>query len=222
MTKEEYFGRWLSVLPIKEMQSALVKINSVKNSICPKYKDIFKAFHKCSYDNLKVIILGQDPYPQKGIATGIAFGNNSENSLSPSLQIIKESVINYEIPHSLVTFTPSLEEWEKQGILMLNTSLTCEINKPGSHSLIWRPFTDKLIKNICKQNTGIIFLLLGASAQSFEYCINKNQYIIKEKHPSYFYRYNLKMPYTIWQNINNILTGIYGYNINFYKEEQYG
>lgn len=224
MTKEEYFGEWLKVIPIKEMQEAINKINTIRNKICPNYNLIFDAFNKCPYRELKVVILGQDPYPQRDIATGVAFANNNntlEKNLSPSLQVIKESVINYEIPHNLITFVPNLEEWAKQGVLLLNTALTCEVNKPGSHSLLWRPFISKLLINICKYNPGTIFLLLGNSAQSFKSYISKEQYIINCKHPSYYYRNNKKMPYYIWSDINDILIKLYGYGINFYKEEKY-
>ena len=221
MTKEEYIGDWLKVLPTKEMYIIISKLNNIRNNICPNYKDIFKAFNKCSYNSLKVVILGQDPYPQKNVATGIAFANECtiDTDISPSLQVIKESVINYEIPHSLITFANNLEEWEKQGVLMLNTALTCVVDKPMSHSLLWRPFIVKLLNNICKYNTGIVFLLLGSNAQSFKYCINNYQYIIEAKHPSYYYRNNIKMPYHIWKDINKILIGLYGYGINFYKEQ---
>ena len=80
MTKEEYFKEWLTVLPIKEMQEAINKVSPIKNKICPDYKNIFKAFNKCPYKELKLIILGQDPYPQKGIATGLAFANFNSTS----------------------------------------------------------------------------------------------------------------------------------------------
>jgi uracil-DNA glycosylase len=223
MTKEEYFGDWLKVLPLAEMQKVITRLSSIKDKICPEYKDIFKAFNKCSYKGLRVVILSQDPYPQKGIATGIAFANRTntpEKLISPSLKIIKESVINYEVPHNLITFANDLEEWEKQGILMLNSALTCEFNNPGSHSLLWRPFISKLLVNICKNNSSIVFLLLGTTAQSFERYISNDQYVIKAKHPSYYYRNSEKMPYQIWHDINNILIGLNGYGINFYKEEK--
>lgn len=75
MTKEEYFGEWLTVLPIKEMQEVIKKINPIKDKICPNYKNIFKAFNKCPYRELRLIILGQDSYPQRNTATGLAFAN---------------------------------------------------------------------------------------------------------------------------------------------------
>lgn len=224
MTKEEYFGEWLKVLPIKEMQEVISKVSPIKDKICPAYKNIFKTFHKCPYRELRLIILGQDPYPQRNTATGLAFANfntTPEEQLSPSLQVIKESIINYEIPHNLITFAPELEEWAEQGVLLLNTALTCEVNKPGSHSLLWRPFICKLIKNICENNSGIVWLLLGNSAQSFKPFINKQQYIIEAKHPSFYARQQEKMPYNIWHDINKILIGLNGYGITFYKEEKY-
>lgn len=224
MTKEEYFGDWLKVLPEAEMTDILKKLGPIKDRICPEFKDIFKAFNKCPYRDLRLVIVGYDPYPQKGVATGIAFANYNntlEEDLSPSLQVIKESVINYEVSHNLITFAPELEEWEEQGVLLLNTALTCEINKPGSHSLLWRSFICKLIKQICSYNPGTVWLLLGNSAQSFEPYISKSQYIIKAKHPAYYYRNHEIMPYHIWHDINKILVGLNGYGINFYNEEYY-
>lgn len=91
------------------------------------------------------------PYPQKGVATGILFGNDNkitEDYISPSLTVIKNSVINFEIPHKSITFDNSLESWAKQGILMLNSALTCEVGKPGSHSLKMDTFYSKSIKKI--------------------------------------------------------------------------
>ena len=222
MTKEEYFGEWLNVLPTKEMQEVISRVSPIKNKICPAYKDIFKAFNKCPYRKLRLVIVGQEPYFQKNVATGLAFANFnniSEKQLSPSLQVIKESIINYEIPHNLITFASELEEWAEQGVLLLNTALTCEINKPLSHSLLWRPFISQLIKNICNYNSGIVWLLLGSSAQSFKPYINKYQYIIEAKHPSFYARNNKKMPYNIWYEINKILIELNGYGITFYKEK---
>ena len=222
MTKEEYFGEWLNILPTKEMQEVISRVSPIRDKICPAYKDIFKAFNKCPYRKLRLVIVGQEPYSQKNVATGLAFANFnniSEKQLSPSLQVIKESIINYEIPHNLITFASELEEWAEQGVLLLNTALTCEINKPLSHSLLWRPFISQLIKNICNYNSGIIWLLLGSSAQSFKPYINKYQYIIEAKHPSFYARNNKKMPYNIWYEINKILIELNGYGITFYKEK---
>ena len=164
------------------------------------------------------------PYPQKGVATGILFGNLSntpEDKLSPSLQVIKESVINFEIPHNLITFDPTLESWTRQGILMLNSSLTTEVNKIGIHIMKWRPFIIAFLKQMSLINPGIVYVLFGGQAQVLEPYIGKNNYVFKVEHPAYFARNRKKMPYTIWNNINNILYNLYGKKAEWFKEESF-
>lgn len=171
-------------------------------------------------------MLGQDPYPDKymGItrATGILFGNHKdipENKLSPSLQIIKESAINFEIPHNIITFDQTLESWAKQGILMLNSVLTCENNEIGTHIIQWRPFISKLLFNLSNRESGIIYLLFGKQAQSFiPYINSKYNDIIKVEHPAYFARYNKIMPYEVFIKMNTLLYEKYGEKIILYNE----
>lgn len=215
MTIKEYFKDWLPLIDTDKLYKALSKIN--KNNICPEYPNIFRAFNLCDYRNCKVICIGQDPYPQKGVATGIAFGNKSDvNTLSPSLEVIKESVINFEIPHNLITFDQTLEDWERQGVLMLNSSLTCEINKIGSHSMIWRPFIAKFLQNMT--TTGIIYVLFGKQAQSFKPYINTRfNDVIEIQHPAYFARNNIAMP-NVFKEINNLIYNKYKEKINWYYE----
>lgn len=165
------------------------------------------------------------PYPQKGVATGILFGNSKEtpeDKLSPSLDVVKEAAINFEIPHNLITFDNSLESWAKQGILMINSALTCEVNRVGSHTNVWRPFVSKLVKNLSNRETGIIYVLFGKDAQSLKPYINeKYNDIIEIQHPAYFARTGKKMPHSIFTRINELLYGRYGEKIEWYKEEQF-
>lgn len=227
MSLEKYFGDWTRIIDIKELNKLMSKLLEEYKTKCiyPKQADVFKAFRLCSYKDCKVIFICQDPYPQKGVATGIALGNNddtSENMLSPSLQVIKESVINFEIPHNFINFDPTLESWARQGVLMLNSALTIESNKIGSHIMLWRPFISKFLQNMCKYNTGIVYVLLGKQAQTFKpYLNNKLNYIIEVEHPAYFARIHKKMPHCIWQNINNKLYKLYGEKIEWFKEEQF-
>ena len=118
MTLEEYFGDWMKVINKSELIKVLDKvgIEYTKKPLCPLQSDVFKAFELCPLKDLKVVMIGQDPYPQKGVATGILFGNKvevNEDNLSPSLNIIKEAVINYEIPHNCIIFDQTLESWAK-------------------------------------------------------------------------------------------------------------
>ena len=221
MTIQEYFGDWAGVVDLQEADRIVRKL-SASHHICPQLKDIFKAFLLCSLRNLRVVIIGQDPYPQKGVATGLAFANSSdtpEDSYSPSLEILRESVIDYTVPHKVVNFDPSLEKWEEQGVLMLNTALSCEVGKPGSHSLLWRPFIKSLLINLSKCHTGIVYILMGNDAQSFESYINKKfNHIIKVRHPSWYARQKTRMPSDVWNQVNDILIGQNGYGIEWYKE----
>lgn len=221
MTKEEYFGKWLNVIDSFEMKRVLEVLRKTDHSrLCPEYKDIFKAFNLCSYDNCKVVFIGQDPYPQKGIATGILFGNKlGTEVLSPSLEIIKESCINHEIPHNPIEFDITLESWARQGILMINSALTCEVGKVGSHMNIWRPFISKLLKNLSEHETGIIYVLFGVRAKTFKPYINRNYNdIIEVEHPAYYARTNQIMPYSVFTDINELLKNRYNTTIKWYHE----
>ena len=224
MTLDEYFGDWMKVIDRTELNNVMSKVGQEyrRKPICPAQPDVFKAFRLCSLESLKIVMLFQDPYPQKGIATGLALANNSEtldSELSPSLKVIKEAVINFEIPHNCITFDPTLESWCKQGILMLNAALTVEQNNIGSHIMLWRPFITKLLYNICLYNTGIIYVLFGKQAQTFEpYINNKFNYIIKINHPSYYARTEQKIPKEVFKKIDNLVYSIYGETIEWYKE----
>lgn len=221
MTFKEYFGDWLEVFNKNEFNKIIQILNTLykSKSIVPEYKDVFKAFTLCNRKDCKVVFLGQDPYPQKGVATGILFGNKeSTQELSPSLEIIKEAVINYEIPHSIINFDITLQSWAKQGILMLNSALTCELNKVGSHTMLWRPFISKFLQALSNSSFGIVYVLFGEQAKTFEPYINKRtNTIIKVQHPAYFARTHTKMPYALFKDINRIMKEKYNTYIEWYK-----
>lgn len=222
MTISDYFKDWIKVLDKEETSKVIKWLSINSNTICPSIRNVFKAFELCPYKECKVIFIGQDPYSQKGVATGILFGNNkniSEDKLSPSLKIIKEAVINFEVPHNCIIFDQTLESWAKQGILMLNSALTCEIGKVGSHVMIWRPFMTKLLKNLSINNTALIYVLFGKQAQTLKpYINNRYNHIIEVEHPAYFARNNIKMPKEVFYKINNIIKGIDGVPFEWYKE----
>ena len=224
MTSDEYFGDWMKVIDRAELNNVMAKVGQEyrRKPICPAQPDVFKAFELCPLKDLKIIMLGCDPYPQKGIATGILFGNNKETSnenLSPSLKVIKEAAINFEIPHYCITFDPTLESWAKQGILMLNSALTVEMNKVGSHVMIWRPFIIALLKHLSEYETGIIYVLFGRQAQTFKPYINKQfNDILEIEHPAYYARLNKRMPSELFATISNLCKDKYGVPIKWYQE----
>lgn len=222
MTIDEYFGDWMKVLDRNETMKIMGWLRNINQStLCPNIKDVFKAFKLCPYNKCRVVFIGQDPYPQRGVAQGVLFGNSSdtpENKLSSSLQIIKESVINFEIPHNLITFDPILESWVKQGILMINSALTTEVGKIGVHMMKWRPFMIAFLRQMSMINPGIIYVLFGSQAQILEPYISKNNYVLKIEHPAYFARSGTKMPHQLFIDISNRVKGIYGVPIKWYEE----
>lgn len=226
MTIDEYFGDWMKVLDRKETVKIMNWLKTTDSStLCPSIKNVFKAFKLCSYNECKVIFIGQDPFPQKGVAQGVLFGNSSntpEDKLSPSLKVVKESVINFDIPHNLITFDPTLESWAKQGILMLNSALTTEVGKVGIHTLKWRPFIGSFLKNMSEKNTGIIYVFFGSQAKSLNtYINNNNNYKLFIEHPAYYARLNKRMPSDIWYTVQKLVYNIYGTSIEWYKEETF-
>ena len=224
MTVEEYFGDWMSIIDRQELSrvmNILGKEYKVKK-ICPAQSNVFRAFRLCPLKDLKVVMLGQDPYPQKGVATGILFGNRAdvqEKNLSSSLQIVKEAAINFEVPKNSCIFDPTLESWAKQGTLMINSALTVEMNKVGSHVMIWRPFIIALLKHLSECETGIIYVLFGRQAQTFKPYINKQfNDILEIEHPAYYARLNKRMPSELFVTISNMCKDKYGVPIKWYSE----
>lgn len=220
MTMEEYFGDWMKVIDKQELIKVINKLNQMAN-YTPSMKNIFRAFELCKYNDLKVLFLGYDPYPQRGVATGILFGNKkevSEENLSPSLKIVKEAAIDFEIPHNSITFDQTLESWAKQGILMINSALTVEIGKTGSHTMLWRGFISKLIKKLSEYDTGIIYVLFGEQAKTFKPYIGKNNIILEEKHPAYYARIEGRMPSTVFKEITKLTKEKYKEPIIWFTE----
>lgn len=223
MTAEEYFGDWMKIIDRTELIKIMRWLKTIDSAkLCPSPKNVFKAFRICPYKNLHTILIGMDPYPQEGIATGILFGNSNDtpdDQISPSLKVIKECVINYELPHGHIEFDNSLESWAKQGVLMLNSALTCEVGKVGWHTNIWRPFMQKLVKNISDSDQCLTFVLFGRQAQELKPNINEQVHnIIEIEHPAYFTRRGEKMPYTVFTEINKYLKKYRDTEIKYYNE----
>lgn len=203
------FGKWINIIDKKEAEEVLSYLIQEydKKEICPKQEDVFQAFRLINPDECRVVFIGQDPYPQRGVATGVAFANKRgtpEEDYSPSLKVIKNSIKSLENPNLVCTFDPTLEYWARQGILLLNASLTVEANKIGSHVMLWRRFIAKLITNLSKYNNNLIFVLFGELAKTFTPYIFSGT-VIKTKHPAYYARNNESMPADVFLSVNRHL-----------------
>ncbi|MEN8121415.1 MAG: uracil-DNA glycosylase [Bacteroidota bacterium] len=163
-----------------------VKSEYNEYKVYPPGKNIFSAFDHCRFDDLKVIILGQDPYHGAGQANGLCFSVSNEVTKPPSLLNIFKEIkedIGIEIPQS-----GNLERWAKQGILLLNATLTVRANQAGSHqNKGWEIFTDAVIKTISDKKEELVFLLWGAYAQRKGAVIDNDKHkVLQSAHPSPF------------------------------------
>jgi len=152
-------------------------------TIYPEKKNVFRAFQLCSFDDLRICIIGMDPYHGPNQATGLCFAVGEGIKPPPSLlNIIKELDDNY--PEGFFPpYNYNLENWAKHGCLMLNTALTVRANSPGSHSKQWLWFTEEVIKRIQEYRCGLIFVRWGNHAKQFK--INsETQNILDAGHPS--------------------------------------
>jgi uracil-DNA glycosylase len=121
----------------------------------PVLKQLFRAFHECPYKKLKVIVIGQDPYPQAGVADGISFSCSNTQKIQRSLKFIFKEIEDTVYPLDGYEWNPDLTRWSNQGVLMLNTALTCEIGNIGSHVQLWKPFIEDLFTMLNDCNNGI-------------------------------------------------------------------
>lgn len=163
-----------------------VKSEYTNYKVFPKGRHIFSAFDHCDFDDLKAVIIGQDPYHGDGQANGLCFSVNDGIKKPPSLiNIFKEikDDLGKDLPES-----GNLERWADQGVLLLNATLTVRAHSPGSHQdKGWELFTDAVIKTISDQKEGVVFLLWGAYAQRKGEIIDASRHnILSSAHPSPF------------------------------------
>lgn len=157
-----------------------------QNSVCfPPKELIFSAFNNCSFEAVKVVIIGQDPYHGDGEANGLSFSVNDSVRIPPSLRNIFRE-INTDLDSIFMPTSGNLEFWAKQGVLLLNASLTVRKDNPNSHKhLNWNLFTDAVIQKISKRKENVVFMLWGSFAQKKGAKINREKHLVLESgHPS--------------------------------------
>ena len=171
----------------------------------PKIKHLFRAFEECPYDKLKVVVLGQDPYPQINTADGIAFSCSNQERVEKSLEYIFKSLTDtYD---SSYVGDPDLKRWSQQGVLLLNCALTVTNNKPGAHQLLWKPFTTMLLDYLVWNKQDIIYVFMGKKAAEYAYIIPDNNYKLIVSHPASA-AYNMSESWDcedMWNKINKQL-----------------
>jgi uracil-DNA glycosylase len=150
----------------------------------PPLKEVFRAFQECPYSELKVVMVGQDPYPQLGVADGIAFSCKGNREPQPSLKYLLKEINKTVYNNELISTDCDLTRWSNQGVLMLNTALTTTVGKIGQHYNIWKPFIAYLFDYLTWNNTGLVYVYLGKQAAEWSDCINDNNYKFFVSHPA--------------------------------------
>ena len=187
---EKQVGDWYPLLePIvtsdyfKKVTTQIKKQKAMGLRIYPDTKVTFRAFNMCQFADVKVVILGQDPY-HDGSATGLAFANSDQSPrISPSLRNIVTAV-ETDLGALCVNFDPTLESWANQGVLLFNTALTVEKGKAGSHVHLWNEFTKEVITRLSLIKNNIIFVLWGKKAQDYAKYIEGDNKILMAPHPA--------------------------------------
>ena len=177
--KEEYEKEYF--LKIKDKVR-----NEYKNkTIFPPASRVFYAFRLTPYKDTRVVILGQDPYHGVGEANGLCFSVNEGINIPPSLKNIFKELYD---DVGIVRTNTDLSDWAKNGVLLLNSVLTVEKDKPASHKMIgWEEFTDNVIKKLNEKETPVVFILWGNFAKDkAKYITNPKHLIISSSHPSPF------------------------------------
>ncbi|MEM5559017.1 uracil-DNA glycosylase [Aliarcobacter cryaerophilus] len=206
---------WNSVIDLEKQKDYYKKLKEgidkryETTTVFPEKQNIFKAFSLTKLDNLKVVILGQDPYHGFGQAQGLAFSTPANIKNPPSMQnILKE--INDDLGKKSFCEDGDLIPWAKQGVLLLNTILTVEESKPKSHhNLGWEVFTDNIIKYISDNCEDTIFILWGSPAISKTKLIDaKKHHILTAPHPSPLSSYRGFFGCKHFSQTNNILKSL--------------
>lgn len=176
---EAEFGK-----PYFQKLTDFIKSEYKTKTVFPPPAQIFRAFDACPFDNVRVVILGQDPYHGPGQANGMCFSVTPGTPFPPSLQNIFKEIIN-ELGGEIPT-TGDLSHWAEQGVLLLNATLTVEAHKAGSHqNKGWEAFTDAAIQALSDQKDGLVFLLWGSYARKKGAIIDREKHLVLESpHPS--------------------------------------
>tara|TARA_B100000029_G_C17300009_1_gene860277 strand:- start:59 stop:814 length:756 start_codon:yes stop_codon:yes gene_type:complete len=176
--KKSYFN------DLQKFLSNQIETFGAYRGIFPPRDLVFNAFKHTTFDKLSVVIIGQDPYINVGEAMGLCFSVPNNVKIPPSLQNIYTEIAN-ELNINMKNRNGDLSNWAKQGILLLNCSLTVREGNSNSHSKYWKEFTDNIIKFLSDKKENIIFLLWGNFAKNKKALINQDKhYILESTHPS--------------------------------------
>lgn len=191
-----------------ELIQKLIDAKDSGKRFTPPLKHVFRAFEECPFNDIRVVIIGQDPYPQLNVADGLAFSCSLTGVEQPSLQYIFEAIQKTVYPDSIgLQQDPDLKRWADQGVLLLNSALTTEVGKPATQYDIWYPFLVYVLDQINAWSGSTIFILMGKKAHEFEDLLGTQHHIFKISHPASA-AYNGKVwdSQDVFNKVNQLLT----------------
>jgi uracil-DNA glycosylase len=162
----------------------LAKLATDGKRFTPKLSQIFRAFEECPIDKLKVVIVGQDPYPHLGIADGIAFSCSNTKELQTSLSYILDEINRSVYKGHPESLDVDLKRWSNQGVLCINTAFTTTVGKTAQHYELWKPFLTYLFDYLTWNNNGLVYIYMGKQAQTWADSVNDNNYKFMVSHPA--------------------------------------
>ena len=181
---DKVFRSFVYSTDFDDIITKLWELSNDNKKFTPPLKQVFRAFEECPYDNLQVVIIGQDPYPQLGVADGISFSCSNTNKLQPNLRFILEEVNRTVYNNEVIIEDLDLKIWSNQGILMLNTALTTEVGNIGSHYDIWRPFTTYLLDWLNINKSELVYVYMGKKAEEWSSMTDDTNIKYFVKHPA--------------------------------------
>ena len=201
----------------KNILQTLAQESSLDRRFTPPLRDVFRAFKECPYEELKVVIVGQDPYPTIDIADGIAFSCSKTMKLQPSLKFMLSEVNRTVYNGEPISNSPDLTRWANQGILMLNTALTTQINKVGMHYNIWKPLLNYLFDFLSNYNNGLVYIYMGKEASTWADSVNDNCYKLFCAHPAsaVYNKFRSWDSKDVFPTAHKIVQENYNYSINW-------
>lgn len=149
----------------------------------PGLKQVLRAFEECPYNKLKVVIMGQDPYPTADVADGIAFSCGNTKDVQPTLRYMFKE-IEHTVYKGAYAWEKDLTRWSNQGVLMLNVALTTQVGIMGRHYLLWRPFIAYVLDRLAFNHMGLAYVFMGTKAKDWSKSIPNNNYKFVTTHPA--------------------------------------
>ena len=195
----------------------LAKQSGEGKRFTPTFKNMFRAFEECPYDKMKIVIVGQDPYPTPGVADGVAFSCKNTPNLQPSIRFILTAINDTVYDGNATSSDQDLTRWANQGVLLLNTALTTTVSKSGQHFKIWQPFMAYLFDWLNWHNSGIVYIYTGKKAEEWRDSVSDNNYKLIVSHPASAV-YNKQQRWEcndVFNHTNKIMHNLYGEKITW-------